>query len=564
MVLSSEKRVLWSLRIQVFISGAVVMALELIGSRILAPDFGNSIFVWGSLIGVVLTALSFGYSYGGKLADKEVNHKIFSSILFFAGLAIILIPYLSSIVIDLVLRLGLGERYGPLLITALLMGLPTFLLGMVSPYAIKLATSSLTNIGRISGSLYSLSTFGSITGTFVTVFLLIPSMNISAIVSWLGIILLAVSLTGLGWNSRGLFLLIVLLLFSPFSFLQGLYVHNGNVLYEKETAYSHLDVVDSNGVRTLFLNSMPHSAMVLNNNPINLVFTYTRYLSLGFLFKDEVKQVLFVGGGGFSVPKKFLQDYPEIIVDVVEIDSDVIQVAKIFFNVTDDPRLTIYNEDGRNYLSHTSINYDLIVLDAYSKTYVPFHLMTREFFEIISNRLNEGGAIVSNLITSLVGDTADLFWAEYNTIKQIFPSLYIFHTSSSGAGIVQNVILVASKNPQTLTQQALIQQIQENQFQNQKEMTFFISHLWNGSVRIENAPILTDDFAPVEMLLNPVTRMTYTIESESQIEKPRFDTALGGYSTIAAILVTITIIWFFLGHSPLYIRTKNASSNSPQ
>lgn len=521
------------------------MALELVGSRILAPEFGNSIFVWGSLIGVVLAALSLGYSYGGRLADRILSHRTFSSIIFSAGLFTLFIPYLSPIVIDLALRLGLGERYGPLLVTTLTLGLPTFLLGMVSPYAIKLATSSLSSLGKVTGNLYSLSTLGSIAGTFATVFILIPSMDVRTIISWLGIALLAVSLISLNWVPRILFVLVVLLALSPFSgLLLGAYVHSGNVLYEKETPYSHLEVVDSNGIRTLYLNGMPHSAMYLDGSS-NLVFIYTRYFALGFGLKEDIKEVLFVGGGGFSGPKKFLQDYPEVRVDVVELDPDVIYVAKRFFNVKNDPRLTIYNEDGRNYLSRTTKKYDLIILDAYSKTYVPFHLMTHEFFDTVHERLNAQGVFVSNLITSLVGDTSSLFWAEYKTVAQIFPSLYIFPTSDYGVGLLQNVILVASTNQRTLPKEALIEQIQKNRPVNPSEMLGLASRLWNDPIRVENVPLLTDNFAPVEMLLNPVTGKPYALESEHQLERPVRVVWSETSTMVVTTLVIITVIWLF-------------------
>ena len=544
-ILPHRRRVVWSLRAQVFVAGAVVMALELVGSRILAPDFGNSIFVWGSLIGVVLTALSLGYSYGGKLADRILSHRTFSTIIFSAGLFTLFIPYLSPTVIDLALRLGLGNRYGPLLVTTLLLGLPTFLLGMVLPYAIKLATSSLSSLGKVAGNLYSLSTLGSIAGTFATVFILIPSMDVRTIISWLGIALLAVSLISLSWVPRILFVLVGLLVLSPLSgLLLETYVHYGNGVYEKETPYSHLDVVDSNGIRTLYLNGMPHSAMYLDGSS-DLVFTYTRYFALGFGFNEDIREVLFVGGGGFSGPKKFLQDYPEVKVDVVEIDPEVINVAKRFFNVKDDPRLTIYNEDGRNYLSHTTKKYDLIILDAYSTTYVPFHLMTQEFFETIHGRLNEQGVIVSNLITSLAGDTSDLFWAEYKTVAQIFQSLYVFPTSDYGAGLIQNVILIASKNQQMLSKEALIEQIKKSQPANSPEMLSFASHLWNGPIRVENIPILTDNFAPVEMLLNPITGKPYAIESEHQLGRPAKVVWSENSTIVVTTLVAITVIWLF-------------------
>ena len=530
---------------QVFVAGAVVMALELVGSRILASDFGSSIFVWGSLIGVVLTALSLGYSYGGRLADRVLSYRVFCSIIFSAGLFTLFMPYLASIVIDLALSLGLGERYGPLLVTTLLLGLPTFLLGMVSPYAIRLVTSSLSSLGKVAGNLYALSTVGSIAGTFATVFFLIPSLEVRTIISSLGILLLFVSLIGLGWGSRTLFVLVVLLMLSPFNaLLQEVYVHSGNVVYEKETLYSHLDVVDSNGIRTLYLNGIPHSAMYLDGSS-DLVFPYTEYFALGFVFNDDINEVLFVGGGGFSGPKSFLQDFSDVKVDVVEIDPDVIQVSKRFFDVKDSPRLIIYNEDGRNYLSRTTTKYDLIILDAYSKTYVPFHLLTREFFESVYSRLSENGVVVSNLIASLTGDTSDLFWAEYKTISQVFPTVYVFPTSNYGVGWVQNVILIASKNELKLSKESLISQTEKSKCVNASEMLPFILHLWNREKRVENVPVLTDNYAPVEMLLNPVTGKPYALEIEYSLKRPA--TVWSENSSIVLVaLAVVTVIWFSL------------------
>lgn len=549
-VLSHGKVVVWSLRAQVLVSGAVVMALELVGSRILAPDFGSSIFVWGSLIGVVLTALSLGYGYGGRLADRIRSYRTFSSIIFTAGLFVLFIPYLSSVVIGLALGLGLGERYGPLLVTTLLLGLPTFLLGMVAPYAIKLATVSLSNLGKVAGNLYSLSTVGSIVGTFATVFFLIPSMDVRAIISWLGIALLGVSLLGLGWGPRILFVPLVLVALSPLSaFLIGGYVHSGNAVYEKETPYSHLDVVDSNGIRTLYLNGLPNSAMYLDGSS-NLVFTYTKYFALGFVYNEDIRQVLFVGGGGFSGPKKFLQDYPAIEVDVVEIDPDVIQVAKRFFNLKDDPRLTVYNEDARNYLTRTTRKYDLIILDAYAKTYIPFHLLTREFFTTVRGRLNEKGVVASNLIASLVGDTSDIFWAEYKTIAQVFPSLYVFPTSDYGAGPVQNIMLVVTRDQQLLSKAAMVEQVQKSQRVDFQETLVLLSHLWSGPLRTENVRILTDNFAPVETLLNPLTGKPYSLEYEYQLKRP--DQVAWSENSSAAVtaLAAVTAIWLLSGIRP--------------
>ncbi|MBU7004849.1 MAG: fused MFS/spermidine synthase, partial [Theionarchaea archaeon] len=496
----NESSRIWILRAQVFVVGAGIMSLELTASRILAPDFGNSIYVWGSLIGIILTALSLGYMFGGRLADRKLSFRIFCATIFLSGLLVLFIPFFSPVVMDLALGSGLGLRYGPLLVTALLMGFPTFLLGMVAPYAIKLATRDLSSLGNVSGSLYSLSTFGSIVGTFVTVFVLIPSIGVRSIITLIGILLMATSLPGLKWGPRFLALASAIVVLSPVgSVVQQLQTTPGDVVFEKDTPYSHLLVKDQGGTRIMFLNGMPDSGMYLNDS-IELVFAYTRYFALGWTFNQNISRVLFVGGGGFSGPKKFLRDYPTAKVDVVEIDPDVILAARRYFHVNETPRLTVFNQDGRTYLTHTQTKYDLIVLDAYTKTYVPFHLLTREFFELLYDRLTKDGVIVSNLIASFVGDTSDLFWAEYKTIELVFPSLYVFRTTERGSGWVQNIILVVTKDDDVLTRDEIARMGAGVPSVDSEELESFSDDLWNEIPDITDLPLLTDDYSPVEML----------------------------------------------------------------
>src|SRR5208337_3698970 len=181
------------LLLSVFVSGAVVMALELLGSRLLAPVFGNSIFVWGSLIGVVLAALSTGYYLGGKIADLKPDFQVLSIVIFVAGLLVIGLPALAPPLFDWIVKLSIGDRYSPLLATVALLGLPSVLLGMVSPFAIRLAAKSFEQLGKASGNLYALSTLGSIVGTFLTVFVLIPEFGVNKIILSLGVTLLVVA-----------------------------------------------------------------------------------------------------------------------------------------------------------------------------------------------------------------------------------------------------------------------------------------------------------------------------------------------------------------------------------
>jgi len=511
--MKSEKIFLWSTRLNVFIAGAIVMALEITGSRILAPYFGNSLSVWGSLIGVVLTGLSLGYYLGGRLADRNPNFRTFSLIIFYAGISILFIPFVSSQVLNLITNLDLGERFSSLLATTLLLAFPTVMLGMVSPYAIKLSTKNLNKLGNIAGNLYALSTLGSIFGTFFSVFYLIPEFGVKTILLSFGIILMVVSIMGLGLRFK-LFLISALILsFLPLNMIvPKLFSHTGNVIYEKETPYSHLDVVDSKGTRTLYLNGLSHSAMYLNNTN-DLVFLYTEMFNLAFAFNSNIQNVLFIGGGGFSTPKYFLENYPDMIVDVVEIDPDVIKVAKDYFNLKEDTRLSIYNRDGRVYITNSNKKYDLIVLDAYSKTYVPFHLMTKEFFMELKKDLTPDGIVASNMITSLLGDTSDLFKAEYKTISQIFSNLYVFPTRANSPGTVQNVLLFASQTSY-LSKDRLAENLHSI---NMSEFINYIENYYENAIYLEDAPVLTDDYAPVETLLNPVTEKPYQIEYRYQL-----------------------------------------------
>src|ERR671917_1355357 len=328
-----------SLAVLVFVAGMASMSLEFAASRILIPVFGSSIYTWGSLIGVILTGLSIGYHVGGKLADKNPNFIKLCLAVFSAGLYIIFIPLIAPTITSAFIQFFVSDsQYASLFAVFTLLIVPTFLLGIVSPYAIKLATRRLAELGNVSGNLYSLSTIGSIVGTFLTVFILIPTFEINYIIFGLGVTLMVFSsLFGLARFPKVLtvFVVVVLLLSFPsisLSSAGNVMVHTGTLVYEKETLYSHLDVIDYGNIRTLYLDGNIHSQMY-KDKPEELVNTYTKYFHLGFVFNPNAKDVLFVGGGGFSGPKNFLSMYSDVRIDVVEIDPDVIGAARDYFNL---------------------------------------------------------------------------------------------------------------------------------------------------------------------------------------------------------------------------------------
>jgi spermidine synthase len=531
---------IWRIRFTVFVSGAVVMALELVGSRLLAPTFGDSIFVWGSLIGVVMTALAVGYYTGGRLADRRPSYGTFSLITLVAGMLILLIPLTSSLILEAVYYSGFGERYGPVLASLLLLAAPTTLLGMVSPYSIRMAAQSLRSVGGISGSLYSISTGGSIFGTFFTVFVLIPSFGVRQIIFALGVVLILVSLLGFAWRERLFLLLLVLLLTTPSTLLGGaISTRSGTVVYRKDTPYSTLTVVDNVGssVRTLYLNNLAQSAMYLDGSN-GAVFQYTDYFNLAFLFNPDVERVLFIGGGGFSGPKQFLEYYPDIAVDVVEVDPEVVRVAKEYFNIVEDPRLGVFVDDGRSFLADAG-EYDVIVLDAYSKTYVPFHLMTLEFFQTIDEHLTQDGIIVSNLISSLVGDTSELLMAEYRTVGEVLPQAYLFRTRSSSLSTVQNIILIATKTATRLAGSDLVEKAEG--LPRGSTLVEYVQTLFDSEGYAEEALILTDDYAPATALLNPVTQAPYEGGEEALLGSSLHPFMIAG----VWIAVFVSVYWLY-------------------
>ena len=499
-------------RFIVFISGAVVMGVEIMASRLLAPYYGDTVYVWGSLIAVIMIALAIGYRRGGREADKYASTIGLSNIVLMAGVFVVLIPVSAPFVLELVNDLELPHIYEPLLPSAILLAIPTMYLGMVSPYALRLTARKLVNLGDLSGSLSSLNTMGSIVGTFLTVFFLVPNFGTREILTSIGIVLVVVSMIDRGQTYLIATTILLVLLVIPGNILLGgvMVLGNGANIYSAETPYSSLVVVDNqrSGVRTLYLNNVPNSAMYLNGS-VTSVFRYTDYFNLAFGYNPNITKVLFIGGGGFSGPKQFLEDYPMVTVDVVEIDPVVVDVAHMYFNVpTDDPRLGIYIMDGREFLENASV-YDLIVLDAYSHTYVPFHLMTSEFMRLVNDHLSYDGVLVSNVIGSLVGDTSELLWSQVMTTHQSILYVDLYSTRMAPMGIVQNICMVASKQyeyPEQIASNLIAVGVKYRHVK-------FLDSKYEGDLPM-NALILNDNYAPVEDMLNPVTLTSYDVEGK--------------------------------------------------
>jgi spermidine synthase len=493
----------------VFVSGVASMGLEIVAGRLLAATFGSSIFVWGSVIGVFLTALAVGYWIAGRRAGTHASRGGLATALLLAAGYVALLVVVGEPVLALVSDLGLPARFAPLVPVTLLFGPPTVLLGFVSPYGAELVAARST--GDASGRVYALGTGGSIVGAFGTTFVLVPAVGVPVMEAGFGLLLVATAI----WvapkdavrTHTGSALVIIALVAGTGVVVAG--VGGGDVVQETETPYQHMRIVDDDGVRTMYLNGGPQSAMDLDR-PTRYVFGYSSYLHLPMLAvddPDEVERVLFVGGGGFSSPKRYVAEYPNVTVDVVELDPAVVRAAKEHFRVEESDRFRIHTADGRVFLRDSNRTYDVIVLDAFRSTQVPYHLTTVEFMDLVADRLDDDGVVVANIISSTDGADSAFYRAQVKTLARAFPQVYSFPTRDSTG--LQNIELLATMREERLTEAELLARNRNRSIG--LDLAAEIRR-YTVDVSTGDAPLLTDDYAPVDSLLASQIDQSYVPE----------------------------------------------------
>ena len=528
--------------VAVFVSGVSSLGLEILAGRIVAPSFGSSIYTWGSIIGVFLAALGYGYHRGGQRAAERASTRALVIILLGTAAYVAGVLAFAGIVMEAADAFSVPPRMAPLLPVTLLFGPPVYLLGLISPYAAELVDAD--SVGDASGRVYALGTIGSIVGAFGTTFLLVPYTSIAVAELGFGL-LLVVTAVWLVWRDRAggqdrgqLFLrgfLVVVVLTGGFVVHDNGLALTGDVVERTQTPYQELVVVDRDAratgdgrtVRTLYLDGTPQSATYLEAGvPVDdeYVFDYTKYFHLSVVMQDDVDRVLFVGGGGFSGPRRFLAEYPNVTVDVVELDPAVIAVAREHFGVGDSPRLNVYEADGREFLADTDRTYDVIVLDAYRKDRVPFHMTTFEFMELAASHLDDDGVLVANVISAADGPGSQFYRAQYATLDGAFPHVYAFPTV--GGPVVQNVELVATKRADGFTRAQLAARIESRDVGVDLDG---VADRYRGpdDVDTSNVPVLRDGRAPVDRLLDPQLGRRYVISRNGTVVDDSVATAAG-------------------------------------
>jgi len=453
-----------------FIVDAIYMILELIASRLLSPYFGNSNLVWTSIIGIILLSNSLGNFIGGKIADKNCSKSNLKLILKVSGLVVLIIPFIQEMTLAFTSNIISSIKIGAIISATLLFFIPSMLFGFFSPIIIKLKMNDLENVGTTSGRIYAIATLGSLTGTFLGGFLLLPAIGSNQLLFILSAILfLLVLLVGELDLKKDLIIVIISVIlcgsffyiFNSWNNLQGVAVISGsyNAMVSYDTQYGKVCIYnnenDENSYRTLLVDKGHESATFIDTNKCNnLVYEYTKYYDLMFESPKEIKNTLMIGGAGYSYPKYFISNFPDKSMDVVEIDEDITEIAKKYFyldkliedyDLNNNKRLGLICEDGRTYINKNTKKYDAILNDAFAGESPATTLTTLEAVQKIHNSLTENGLYLSNVISSIDGNNSRFIKTEVNTLKQVFKNVYVVPcNTSTNFEAVQNNMVIAT------------------------------------------------------------------------------------------------------------------------
>jgi spermidine synthase len=486
-----------------FTGGLSSLGIEFAAARLLAPFFGQSLFIWGTLIGLILIYLTVGYYLGGRLADRRPDARLLFQLTAAAALLTAAIPIVSRPILSVAqsgfAQVSVGLVLGSLISVIVLFAAPVILLGMVSPFVIRLRIRQLETAGNAAGAVYALSTLGSILGTFLPVFWLIPTYGTRPTIFVLAFLLGAISTAGLYEPGRRRLYLLLPVVIVLLAALSGGAIRGaayGERVYETESAYNYIQVI-RNGTETQLLldeGSAVHSIY----DPTSL-YTHGYWddalLAPYFGSGKAPSRVALVGLAGGTVARQFTAIDGAMPIDGVEIDPKIVDVGRRYFDMNE-PNLHVVVADGRYWMATQAGQYDVILVDAYRQPYIPFYLTTREFFASAKAHLAPGGVLAIN-----VGRTATdnrLVDALSGTLNAVFPNVFVIDTN----GRFTNSMIYATSSQATVDQFIARATAEVNP----KLQPIAADALQTGGVRRvgPNGIVFTDDLAPVERLIDDI------------------------------------------------------------
>ncbi len=482
----------------VFVGGMTSLALEMSASRLLGAYFGTSLYIWGCLIGMILLYLTVGYFIGGRLADRHPSERVLCTTTTIAAVAVLAIPFVSKPIlswsITAIAQISVSIFLSSLVGTMLLFAIPVTLLGLVSPFAMRLMIKDLGRSGRMSGSVYAVSTIGSLFGAFLPVLWFIPTFGVRRTILIFGVLLFAASLWGLRPVLRPGFVLALVVLLLPLDSLKSI----PYLVYDKESLYNYIQVTQQpDGTRQLILNEgeAVHSIYSPDPNQILTGWYWDYFLAAPYFHAGmqpgDVHRVGIIGLAAGTIAHQFTRVYgPSVQIDGAEIDPDIVDVGRKYFDMNES-NLHVYTEDGRTFLSTTHQQYDVVAVDAFDQPYIPFQFTTREFFTQVRDHMTDTGTVVLN--TAHTAHDYRLVQAFVNTMKLVFPSVYTFNVPNTF-----NTEIMATKEPTSIATF-------------QKNLVRFTPGSTLGQVASEVLPVVkeghpdgglvfTDDRSPLEQI----------------------------------------------------------------
>ncbi|MGH7230038.1 MAG: spermidine synthase [Nitrospiraceae bacterium] len=511
-----------------FGTGAVVMALEILGSRLLAPVFGNSLYVWGALIGVILAAMSSGYAAGGWLADRHYGGSVLAWLLLVSGAWTFLLAGVGQPVMFKVAVWIQDPRWGPCLAAGILLGPPAFCLSGVLPALLRLSIGDLGHLGRQTGTMIAVSTIGSLVGTWGTAFYLLTWLGSMALVTLFGgvqVILgmlwwwravavragaiartagsatLLVCAVGLGWVS----LHPVQILSAP--------------IHQEDSPYQQVRVRDDDLFRYLILDRTFHAVM-WKADPVELFLPYSQVMMTALAIAPEPKRALILGHGGGSLAKWLAQRWPELALDTVDVDPSVAEAAKQYFAYTSPQEHHVYVKDARLFLRTTAEQYDIIWLDVFARQLIPFHLTTQEFFRDVRSHLRPNGVLAVNLASSGEGPDRQRSYAVVETLRTVFPFIESFAVKGpwrTNQPEAENLIFFAGAPVTSMRQPEFSERI--SSFVTQRRLPVEVQGVFASRRQTEwpRGVVLTDDYAPYDLLVGQIRPDGGQLKPESTI-----------------------------------------------
>jgi predicted membrane-bound spermidine synthase len=481
----------------------------LYASRLLGNYFGTSNLVWASIIGLILIYLTAGYFIGGAWADKYPRYETLYKILTWAAFTVGLIPIASRPILKIASQafdqLRLGVLFGSFSTVMILFIIPVTLIGTASPFAIRLAITDKNDAGKVSGRIYAISTLGSFIGTFLPVLILIPTVGTYKTFLVLSAILMIFCFIGLflvGGIKKILpfvwmpVILVILFIWG----IPGTDKKTPGLVFETESSYNYIQVIEENGYRLLRLNegqgvhSIFHPGLVNFNGPWEQVLS-APFFNSSPITPDGIKDIAIVGLAAGTTAHEAAAVFPNVVIDGIEIDPKIVEVGRNYFDMNES-NLNVIVQDGRWALKNSNKLYDIISVDAYRPPYIPWHMTTQEFFTIVKDHLKEDGVMVINIGRG--PEDRRLINALYTTVQTVFPTIYISDLSDSF-----NSILFATKTPTT------IENFRSNylQLQNQTATPKFLLEVMASTYSgLQPTPksgiVFTDDLAPVEGITN--------------------------------------------------------------